>query len=41
MQLVGMEQTAERVMALHRTWILLAEDGQPAGGRAIAARTSR
>ena len=41
MQLVGMEQTAERVVALHRTWILLAEDGQPAGGRAIAARTSR
>jgi hypothetical protein len=29
MQLVGMEETAERVVALHRTWILLAEDGQP------------
>jgi hypothetical protein len=41
MQLVGREETAERVVALHRTWLLLAEDGQPAGGRAIAARTSR
>jgi hypothetical protein len=27
MQLVGREETAERVVALHRTWILLAEDG--------------
>jgi hypothetical protein len=27
-QLIGMEETAERVLALHRTWILV-EDGQP------------
>ena len=32
MQLVGMEETAERVVALHSTWILLAEKVSRAGG---------
>jgi len=43
MQLVGMEETAARVVALHRTWILV-EDGQPSrrpGGCGPSARWGR
>ena len=43
MQLVGMEETAERDVALHRTWIFL-EDGQPSrrpGGCGPSARWGR
>jgi hypothetical protein len=29
MQLLGIKETTERVLGLYRTWILLAEDGQP------------
>jgi hypothetical protein len=41
MELVGMEEPAERVVALHRTWILLAEEVSRAGGLTLAARISR
>jgi hypothetical protein len=40
MQLVGMEETAERVVTLPRTWIL-AEDGQPSRGDQVGGRLTR
>jgi hypothetical protein len=29
MQLAGIEETAEQVAALHRTWVILGEDDPP------------
>jgi hypothetical protein len=41
MQLVGMEEAAERVVALLHAWIILAEDGQPGRGDQVGGRLTR